>query len=148
MLTKPITYENYNGEKKTKNFYFHLTKMEIARLQAEYEGGLSGYLKKIVESDDTREIFKFFEEIVLMSYGEKSADGEEFLKSQEIRDRFKCHPAYDVFMLEMIAGGDKTMGDFIKAIVPNDMAEAINKADSRSEVNKLVGFEVVPENKN
>lgn len=148
MLTKPITYENYNGEKKTKNFYFHLTKMEIARLQAEYDGGLSGYLKKIVESDDTREIFKFFEEIVLMSYGEKSADGEEFLKSQEIRDHFKCHPAYDVLMLEMIAGGDKAMGDFIKAVVPNDMADAINKADSRSEVNKLVGFEVVPENKN
>ena len=29
MLTKAITYENYNGEKKTKNFYFHLTKMEL-----------------------------------------------------------------------------------------------------------------------
>lgn len=148
MLTKAITYENYNGEKKTKNFYFHLTKMEIARMQAEYEGGLSGYLKKIVESDDSREIFRFFEEIVLMSYGEKSADGEEFLKSQEIRDHFKCHPAYDVMMLEIISGGDKAMSDFIKAVVPSEVAEVMNKADGRTEVNKLVGFEAVPENNN
>lgn len=143
MLTKAITYVNYNGEKKTKNFYFHLSKTEIAAKQFSENGGIQAKIKKMVESDDNMEIYRYFEDFVLSCYGEKSADGEEFLKSEEIRNGFKCHPAYDVLMMEFIEGGDKAMSDFINAVVPKDVAENIAKGD-KDQLNKLVGFEVLP----
>lgn len=142
MLTKAITYEDFNGVKKTKNLYFHLSKFEITRMMYQADGGIQNYLKKMVESNDTKEIFKFFEQFVLACYGEKSADGEEFLKSDEIRQKFQCHPAYDVLMMEFIEGGDKAMSSFINSVVPKELAEQVAKSDKNEEISKLVGFDV------
>lgn len=142
MLIKAIPYEDFNGEKKTKNFYFHLSKFEITKMQFQEDGGIRNYLKKMIESNDTKEIFNFFEKFVLACYGERSADGEEFLKSDEIRQKFQCHPAYDVLMMEFITGGDKAMADFINAVVPNDVAERISKADLKTESENLIGFDI------
>lgn len=142
MLMKAITYEDFNGEKKTKNFYFHLSKFELTKMQYQEDGGIQNYLKKMIESNDTKEIFNFFEKFVLACYGERSADGEEFLKTDEIRRKFQCHPAYDVLMMEFISGGDKAMADFINAVVPKDVAEHISKADLKTESEKLIGFDI------
>lgn len=145
MLTKAITYVNFNDEKKTKNFYFHLSSIEIARMNSMYDGGLQGHIKKIVESNDNREIFKLFEDIVLAAYGEKSADGDEFLKSDDIRQRFQCHPAYDILMTDILNGGTKAMSDFINAIIPKSVSDKMEGLDLRKEANKTIGFDVVPE---
>lgn len=145
MLTKAITYVNFNDEKKTKNFYFHLSSIEIARMNSMYDGGLQGHIKKIVESNDNREIFKLFEDIVLAAYGEKSADGDEFLKSDTIRQRFQCHPAYDILMTDILNGGTKAMSDFINAIIPKSVSDKMEGLDLRKEANKTIGFDVVPE---
>ena len=59
MLIKAIPYEDFNGEKKTKNFYFHLSKFEITKMQFQEDGGIRNYLKKMIESNDTKEIFNF-----------------------------------------------------------------------------------------
>lgn len=144
MLTKAITYEDYNGNKKTKNFYFNLTRSEIAKMHLYEDGGLEAKIKKMVESGNNKEIFYYFEDFVLSCYGEKSADGEEFVKNDEIREKFKNHPAYDVLFMEFIEGGDKAMSDFINGVIPPSMADAVKNADPNS-INKLVGFEVVPD---
>ena len=144
MLTKAITYVDYNGEKKTKNFYFHLTRSEIAKMHLYEDGGLENKIKKMVESGSNKEIFKYFEDFVLSCYGEKSADGEEFIKNDEVRERFRNHPAYDVLFMEFIDGGDTAMSDFINGVIPKDMAEAVKKNADPEALNKLVGFEVIP----
>lgn len=146
MYVKAITYTDFNGEKKTKNFYFNLTRSEIAKMHLYEDGGLENKIKKMVESGSNKEIFKYFEDFVLSCYGEKSADGEEFMKSKEIRERFQNHPAYDELFMEFISGGDKAMSDFINGVIPRDVAESITKADPNT-LNKLVGFEVIPGNK-
>lgn len=142
MLTKAITYTDFNGEKKTKNLQFHLSKFELTKMQYQEDGGIQNYLKKIIESNDTKEIFKFFEQFVLACYGERSADGEEFLKNDEIRQKFQCHPAYDILMMEFIEGGDKAMAAFINAVVPKDVAEQIANANAKEEAKKLIGYDV------
>ena len=140
MYMKTIPYVDYNGDKKTKNFYFNLTKTELTKLQFE-NGGLQNHLKKMIETDDTRQLFKFFEEFVLACYGEKSTDGESFIKNDEVREKFQCHPAYDILMMEFIEGGDKAMAAFINAVVPKDVAEAMSKVDKKKEFSNLVGFD-------
>lgn len=145
MYQKAITYEDYNGVKKTKNFYFNLTRSEIAKMHLMTDGGLDQMIKKMIESGSNKEIFTYFENFVLSCYGEKSADGEEFIKNDEIREKFRNHPAYDVLFMEFIEGGDKAMSDFINAVVPRDMQDAMKSSDPEA-LNKLVGFQVI-ENK-
>ena len=145
MFQKAITYEDYNGVKKTKNFYFNLTRSEIAKMHLMTDGGLDQMIKKMIESGSNKEIFTYFENFVLSCYGEKSADGEEFIKNDEIREKFRNHPAYDVLFMEFIEGGDKAMSDFINAVVPRDMQDTMKSSDPEA-LNKLVGFQVI-ENK-
>ena len=47
MLTKAITYTNYNGEKRTKNFYFNLTATELAKMEIVEKAGLEETIKQI-----------------------------------------------------------------------------------------------------
>lgn len=145
MFQKAITYEDYNGNKKTKNFYFNLTRSEIAKMHLMTDGGLDQMIKKMIESGSNKEIFTYFENFVLSCYGEKSADGEEFIKNDEIREKFRNHPAYDVLFMEFIEGGDKAMSDFINAVVPRDMQNAMKSSDPEA-LNKLVGFQVIDNN--
>ena len=88
-------------------------------------------------------IIELFESIVLGAIGEKSADGEYFNKSEEIRERFVNHPAYDILFMELISSS-KSMSDFINAVVPADIAEAAEK--NKKSINEVMGYEVVPEN--
>ena len=141
MLTKAITYTDYNGNKKTKNFYFNLTRTELAKMELTNKAGMLETIKKMINSDDREEIINLFEKIVLGAYGEKSADGEEFLKSDEIRQRFVNHPAYDVLFMELISS-ENGMSDFINAIVPADVSEAAK--NNNKTLNDLMGYEVVP----
>lgn len=142
MLTKAITYVDYNGNKKTKNFYFNLTRTELAKMELTNKAGMLETIKKMINSDDREEIINLFEKIVLGAYGEKSADGEEFLKSDAIREKFVNHPAYDVLFMELISS-ESNMADFINAIVPTEIAESAKKNDKT--LNDIMGYEVIPQ---
>lgn len=142
MLTKAITYTNYNGEKRTKNFYFNLTATELAKMELLEKAGMENKIKRIIDTDDREEIMKLLDEIILGSVGEKSADGEEFIKNAEVRERFKSHPAYDVLFMELL--NSEAMAAFINAVMPQSLVEEAKKAPQRS-LNDIMGYEVIPE---
>jgi hypothetical protein len=141
MYTKTITYENYNGEKRTKNFYFNLTRTELAKMELTNKAGMEATIKQMVNEDDRAKIIELFEKIVLGAYGEKSSDGEEFLKSPEIVAKFVAHPAYDVLFMELISS-DKAMADFINAIIPQDLAGQVK--ENKKSLNDIMGYNIVP----
>ncbi len=142
MLTKTITYTDYNGNKKTKNFYFNLTKTELAKMELTNKAGMEETIKQMINEDDREKIINLFESLVLGAVGEKSADGERFEKSEEITNAFKQHPAYDILFMELISSS-KAMADFINAVVPAEVSEA-SKNNKRT-INDVMGYEVIPE---
>lgn len=144
MLTKAITYTDYNGNKKTKNFYFNLTRTELAKMELSNKAGMEETIKQMINEDDREKIINLFETLVLGSVGEKSADGERFEKSEKIRQDFVNHPAYDILFMELISDS-KSMADFINAILPTDIAEATK--DNTKTINEIMGYEVIPDNK-
>lgn len=144
MLTKAITYIDYNGNKKTKNFYFNLTRTELAKMELTNKAGMEETIKQMINEDDREKIIDLFETLVLGSVGEKSADGERFEKSDKIRQDFINHPAYDILFMELISDS-KSMADFINAILPSDIAEAA-KGNTKT-INDIMGYEVVPDDK-
>lgn len=118
MLKKTITYEDYDGNERTEDFYFNLSKAELTEWELSHAGGLSSLLTKIVASNDTPEIMAFFKDIIVKSYGEKSPDGRRFVKSPELTDAFLQTPAYDIFFMEIMENTD-AMSDFINGLMPN-----------------------------
>ena len=69
MLTKAITYTDYDGETRTENFYFNLTKAELAELNLTTEGGLQNVIQRIIDSKNIHEITKWFKKYSFDSDG-------------------------------------------------------------------------------
>lgn len=126
MLKKTITYTDYNGEERTEDFYFNLSKAELAEMELSAEGGLETKINKIINTRDTKELISIFKEIVLSSYGEKSDDGRRFIKSEEARKAFSETEAYSNLFMELAFDADKA-SDFINGIIPSDLDKQVQK---------------------
>jgi len=84
MLKKTITYKDLDGNDVTEDFYFNLNKAEIAEMEMMEAGGLSTKLRRIVETNDQREIMIAFKSIIMQTIGRRSEDGRRFEKSERI----------------------------------------------------------------
>ena len=124
MLKKNIKYVDYDGNDRAEDFYFNLNKAEVIELQLGTVGGLTKTLEKIVQEKDTSRIVEYFKTIILKAYGEKSADGRRFIKSQELRDAFEQTEAYSELFMEL-ASDAKMAAEFINGVLPKEAADAI-----------------------
>jgi hypothetical protein len=123
MLKKTITYVDYNDVEHTEDFYFNLSKAELVEMQWSVAGGLSRVLEKIVEETDMVQMSKLFKDIILKSYGEKSADGKRFVKSAEMSEAFEQSEAYSVLLMELLTD-EQAAADFVNGLLPKDLAAA------------------------
>ena len=114
MLKKTITYHDYNGVEYTQDFYFNLSKAEIMEMELGTTGGLAEMIQKIVAAQDAPSIIK--------SYGEKSADGKRFIKSDEISTAFSQTEAYSELFMELATNAEAAAA-FVNGIVPAEMAK-------------------------
>ena len=122
MLKKTITYHDYNGVEYTQDFYFNLSKAEIMEMELGTTGGLAEMIQKIVAAQDAPSIIKVFKDLILKSYGEKSADGKRFIKSDEISTAFSQTEAYSELFMELATNAEAAAA-FVNAIVPAEMAK-------------------------
>lgn len=118
MLKKTITFTDYNGVERTEDFYFNLNEAELTEMQLMKEGGLKEWLEKMIKSENKVEIMKMFKMIILKAYGEKSADGRRFIKSDELSENFTQTEAYNKLFMELVSN-ETTMSEFVKGIVPS-----------------------------
>lgn len=123
MLKKTITYTDYNGTERTEDFYFNLTKAEILEMELSTEGGLQQMIEKIIATQDMPALSKYFKQIILMSYGEKSPDGKRFIKNDQLREEFSQTEAFSQLYVDL-ATDDKIAADFINGIIPQEVAMA------------------------
>lgn len=120
MLKKTVTYVDYNGMERTEDFYFNLTKAEVAEMELSVEGGFSKMLEEIVASKDNVRIVNLFKQMVLKAYGEKSADGRRFVKSEEISKAFSETEAYSEIFMELALNTDAAAA-FVNGIMPANL---------------------------
>lgn len=122
MLKKEITYESFDGDKITRTFYFHLTRAEW--LEMEVQGiGLQRMMEQAMETRDVEAMHNTIKNFVLMGYGVR--DGEDFLKTEDLRQRFKATDAYSVLFLELLQDDQKAI-DFIRGMLPQEMLKEID----------------------
>lgn len=120
MIKKTVTYVDYNGVERTEDFYFNLSKAEVAEMEMSVEGGFSKMLEEIVASKDNVKIVSLFKQMVLKAYGEKSADGRRFIKSEELSKAFSETEAYsEIFM--SLALNESEAAAFVNGIMPANL---------------------------
>ena len=119
MLKKRIDYVDYDGNERSEDFYFNLTKAEIAEMELSTEGGLQKWIEKVVDAKDTPRIIELFKKLILRSYGEKSPDGKRFIKSKELSEAFTQTEAYSELFMEL-ATDEKAAADFVNGIIPSE----------------------------
>ena len=125
MLKKTITYTDYNGNQRTEDYYFNLSKSEIMEMEMSTAGGLAEMLTKIVNTQDAPALVKTFKDLILKSYGEKSPDGKRFIKSEELSTAFYQTEAYSQLFMELSTDADKC-ANFINGIIPSDMSSPVS----------------------
>ena len=126
MLKKTITYTDYNGVERTEDFYFNLTKAELMDMEMGIEGGMVELINKIVAAKDNPAIMAIFKKLVLQAYGEKSADGKRFIKSEELSTEFAQTEAYSQLFMKLATDADAA-SNFVNGIVPAEAKGAIKQ---------------------
>jgi len=119
MLKKTITYIDYDGNERTEDFYFNLSKAEIMEMELSMPGGMTQMLNKIVAAQDGEKIIKTFKEIILKAYGEKSPDGKRFIKSEELSTAFSQTEAFSQLFVELATNAEEA-AKFVNGIIPAD----------------------------
>ena len=122
MVVEKIKYTDFNGLEREEEFMFNLTEAEITEMELTTDGGLSDSIKKIIAAQNTPEIIKVFKMLLLKSYGEKSADGRRFVKSEKLSEEFSQTNAYSQLFMKL-ATDDKAAVAFINGIMPDSMQE-------------------------
>jgi hypothetical protein len=117
MLKETIKYNDYNGVEREEDFYFNLTKAELMEMEMSTVGGLTEMINKVVATQDAPAIIKIFKDLVLKSYGEKSADGKRFIKSEEIATAFSQTEAYSILFMKLATNADAA-AKFVNGIIP------------------------------
>lgn len=126
MIKKDISYIDYNGVPRVKTFYFNISMDEIIEMEAGADGGYSDFIKMIIETKDARNLVAEFKKFMLKAVGQKSDDGERFIKTDAIRDEFIQTPAFGSLFLELISNSDAA-ANFIIGALPREFEAELNK---------------------
>jgi hypothetical protein len=119
-----MTYTDYDEQVRTEDFYFSLSKAELMEMELGTTGGMSKFIDKIVNTNDTPKLMEIFKDIIARSYGEKSPDGKYFEKVRDghrLVDKFIQTEAYSDLFMEL-ATNDKSAVAFINGIIPQTFA--------------------------
>lgn len=120
MIKKTITFTDYDGNERTEDFWFNLSKAEIMEMELLTEGGMEKMIKNVIDAQDVPTLVKLFKKLILSSYGEKSADGRRFIKSDELTNQFTQTEAYSQLFMELATNSDAAAA-FVNGIVPSDV---------------------------
>jgi len=125
MLKKTITYVDYKDNERTEDFYFNLSKAELAEWELSMTGGLTAFIEKVVAEQDNTKLFTLFKELITRAYGEKTGDGKRFVKSEDLSTAFIQTGAYSELFMELL-DSDNAAAAFVNGILPKDLKPNLN----------------------
>lgn len=123
MIKKTISYEDFDGNTRTQDYWFHLSEREITKLELETPGGFEKKVNDILNAKSQIELIQLFEDLIKMSYGVKSADGVHFIKNDEVWEEFASTNAYNNLYMELVTNTDKAV-EFFNGIIPKPKEKA------------------------
>ncbi len=126
MFKKTITYTDYDGNQRTEEFRFNLSKAEYLMFENSVIGGMSKEIEQAMAMQNGPRILEIFKDLVDRSYGVKSSDGRRFIKSPELLQEFRETEAYVNFFMELVT--DLEAGKaFLREVSPAELVAELDK---------------------
>lgn len=136
MYKYTATYEDFDGNVRTEDLYFNLSKSEMVLLDNSVPGGLGNRLDRITKAADNVEIMESFLWILRKTYGIKSEDGRRFIKNDQIFDEFMQSAAFDEFFTKLTTEEDFA-ANFIRSVIPQMTDKEWNEIDRKANLIKM-----------
>lgn len=115
MITKTVTYVDFNGLERTETHYFHMSQAECMEFIAKNRTGNGDFYSMVTTLKD----------IILESHGEIGLDGRSFIKDEKATMAFYQSEAYSIIFMEL--GNDPEAADkFLAGVVPSELINQIN----------------------
>lgn len=133
MIKKEIAFTNLDDKEVTQTYYFHFNKLEGTELDLEY-GGLENKMKELTETEDSKQAYLIFKDILLRAVGKKSEDGNRFIKNAEIRSQLEDSPALGELIYEFFEKPE-LVGPFMESMLP---AKDVAEGKARAERDRLI----------
>lgn len=138
MIKQTVQYEDFEGNTVEKDFWFHLSKADIAELQfAGEDSALATMLEKLGDEDvSAKQALAIFKQIVEHAVGERSEDGVRFVKNDDIRNAFMQTDAYSELLFSMLEDPKKAVS-FINNLMPKSIREEIKKTHNGKDLSEM-----------
>jgi len=146
MLKKTLTWEDFNGVKHTEDFYFHLTKLEIAELQLKLEV----WHKNLLEAAKTNNLpvlVETYKEIIRMAAGVRSEDGANFIKTPEAKKTIMESQAIEELVWTFLVSPNAGI-EFLTALMPKEVQDKFREdVTSSPELASIMGNTVAKDDR-
>ena len=116
MFKLPITYIDFSGKQRTKDFFFNLTKSDIMEIHLSLPNGLDGFIESLNDDPEVEDVIEVFKRIILKSYG-KRTNTNAFIKSKEISQEFAATDAYSELFLKFLDNEDDFVMKFLESAI-------------------------------
>lgn len=130
MIVKTIEWENLLGEKESGQFYFSISKGELVKMQMaaidQRTESFTDKLEKIGRYLQGKALIEVIDEVIDVSYGIRSTDQKNFIKTPEDLAFFKSTDAYSELVVELCTNSE-LCAEFINGVVPAKLREQVNK---------------------
>ena len=126
MIKETIKFTDYNGLARTEDHYFNLTKAELLKMEMSTKGGYGDMVQRLIDAQDMPAVYAIFEELVHKAYGVKSPDGREFIKNDEVRNKFIQSEAYSELIWSLAMDADKAQ-KFVNGLMPAELIAQLQK---------------------
>ena len=135
MITKTITYLDFDSNERTETLYFNLTQTELVDMAMDLPDSVSEEIgpnpteadadklaSKMINELGKKGVVDFIKKLVLKAYGIKSEDGRRFVKSEAITEEFSQTLAYDAIVMELLSD-DEAASNFVNSVIPAKVIE-------------------------
>lgn len=123
MFSKTIKYTDFNGKPQEKEFWFHLSNATLAVLAS--DKGLQIWAEEMMVLQDGRMILEKLRELIKMSCGIRSEDGQRFIQTEAAQSELLDSPAFDELLFELFVGDNASK--FFSALVPPEQQKQIEE---------------------
>jgi predicted CopG family antitoxin len=80
----------------------------------------------------------YFKDLVKRSYGEKTPNGKQFVKNDELTEAFTQTEAFSDLFVELATNAESAL-EFIRGIIPADISSEVEKTKEYKEATNLIG---------
>lgn len=131
MIKQTIEFTDYNGVKRKEDHFFNLSKAELLKMEMSTKGGYGDMVQALIDAQDTPAVYAVFEEMIHKAYGVKSADGREFIKNDEVRNKFIQSEAYSELIWSLAMDADKAQ-KFVNGLMPAELIAQLQKEQANA----------------